>query len=122
MNFNNFTIKSQEAVQKATEIAAAKQNQAIESAHLLRGMLTVDENVIPYLLRKLNVNLDLFTQALDRIIDGLPKVSGGEQFLSNDTTKALQKAISGGLFYPSTPFSPGRKGVFLKGRIFQNWK
>ncbi len=61
MNFNNFTIKSQEAVQKATEIAAAKQNQAIETAHLLKGMLTVDENVIPYLLRKLNVNLDVFT-------------------------------------------------------------
>jgi ATP-dependent Clp protease ATP-binding subunit ClpB len=94
MNFNNFTIKSQEAVQKATEIAAAKQNQAIESAHLLRGMLTVDENVIPYLLRKLNVNLDLFTPALDRIIDGLPTVSGGEQFLSNDATKAIQKATA----------------------------
>ncbi len=48
MNFNNFTIKSQEAVQKATEIAAAKQNQAIETSHLLKGMLMVDENVIPY--------------------------------------------------------------------------
>ena len=60
MNFNNFTIKSQEAVQKAMEIAAAKQNQAIETSHLLKGMLLVDENVIPYLLKKLNVNLDSF--------------------------------------------------------------
>jgi len=94
MNFNNFTIKSQEAVEKATEIATAKQNQAIETSHLLKGMLMVDENVIPYLLKKLNVNLDSFTPALDRIIDSYPKVSGGEQFLSNDATKALQKAIA----------------------------
>jgi ATP-dependent Clp protease ATP-binding subunit ClpB len=92
MNFNNFTIKSQEAVQKATEIATAKQNQSIETSHLLKGMLTVDENVIPYLLKKLNVNLDVFTPALDRIIDAYPQVSGGEQYLSNDATKALQKA------------------------------
>jgi len=94
MNFNNFTIKSQEAVQKATEIAAAQQNQAIETSHILKGMLLVDENVIPYLLKKLNVNPDAFTSALDRILDAYPKVSGGEQYLSNDATKALQKAIS----------------------------
>lgn len=94
MNFNNFTIKSQEAVQKATEIAAAKQNQAVETAHLLKGMLVVDENVIPYLLKKLNVNMDVFTPALDRMIDAFPKVSGGDQFPSNDATKAFQKAIA----------------------------
>ena len=94
MNFNNFTIKSQEAVQKAMEIATAKQNQAIETSHVLKGMLLVDENVIPYLLKKLNVNLDSFTPALDRILDSYPKVSGGEQFLSNDTSKALQKATA----------------------------
>jgi ATP-dependent Clp protease ATP-binding subunit ClpB len=92
MNFNNFTIKSQEAVQKAMEIAAAKQNQAIETSHVLKGMLTVDEDVIPYLLKKLDVNLEVFTPALDRILDSCPRVSGGDQFLSNDTTKALQKA------------------------------
>jgi ATP-dependent Clp protease ATP-binding subunit ClpB len=94
MNFNNFTIKSQEAVQKAMEIATAKQNQAIETSHVLKGMLLVDENVIPYLLKKLNVNLDSFTLALDRILDSYPKVSGGEQFLSNDASKALQKATA----------------------------
>ncbi|WP_372960355.1 ATP-dependent chaperone ClpB [Methanoregula sp.] len=95
MNFNNFTIKSQEAVGKATEIAAAKQNQAIETAHLLKGMLTVDENVIPYLLKKMNVNLDSFIPALDRIVDSYPIVSGGgEQFLSSDATKSLQKAAA----------------------------
>jgi ATP-dependent Clp protease ATP-binding subunit ClpB len=92
MNFNNFTIKSQEAVQKATEIAAAKQHQAIETSHLLKGMLMVDENVVPYLLKKLNVNIEIFTKALDRILDSYPKVSGGEQYLSGDANKTLQKA------------------------------
>jgi len=93
MNFNNFTIKSQEAVEKAVEIATAKQNQAIETSHLLKGILMVDEYVIPYLLKKLNVNLDVFTSSLDRIIDSYSKVTGGEHYLSNDATKALQKAI-----------------------------
>jgi ATP-dependent Clp protease ATP-binding subunit ClpB len=94
MNFNNFTIKSQEAVEKATEIATAKQNQAIETSHLLKGMLMVDENVIPYLLKKLNVNLDVFIHALDQILDSYPEVSGGDHFLSSDATKALQKAAA----------------------------
>jgi ATP-dependent Clp protease ATP-binding subunit ClpB len=92
MNFNNFTLKSQESIQKAMDIAAAKQNQAIETAHIMKGMLIVDENVIPYLLKKLNVNLDRFTQLLDRNIDTFPKISGGEPYLSHDATKALQKA------------------------------
>jgi ATP-dependent Clp protease ATP-binding subunit ClpB len=94
MNFNNFTIKSQEAVQKATEIAAAKQHQAIETSHLLKGMLMVDENVVPYLLKKLNVNIEIFTKALDHILDSYPKVSGGDQYLSSDANKALQKATA----------------------------
>jgi ATP-dependent Clp protease ATP-binding subunit ClpB len=92
MNFNNFTLKSQEAIQKAMDIAAGKQNQAIEPAHILKGMLIVDENVIPYLLKKLNVNLDRLNQVLDRNIEALPKITGGEQYLSHDSSKALQKA------------------------------
>jgi len=94
MNFNNFTIKAQEAVQKAGEIAQAFQNQAIEASHLLKGMLTVDENVIPYLLKKLNVNVPIFTKALDKIIESYPKVSGGEPFLSREANQALQKAVA----------------------------
>ncbi|MEI7857149.1 MAG: ATP-dependent chaperone ClpB [Methanomicrobiales archaeon] len=94
MNFNNFTIKSQEAVEKATEIATAKQNQAIEGSHILKGMLRVDDNVIPYLLKKLNVNLDLFIPALDIILDSYQQVTGGDHFLSGDATKALQKAVA----------------------------
>ncbi len=92
MNFNNFTIKSQEAVQKAQEIATAFQHQQIENAHLLKGMLSVDENVVPYLLQKLNVNVPIFVKALDKIIDSFPKVSGGDQYLSRDANKVVSKA------------------------------
>jgi ATP-dependent Clp protease ATP-binding subunit ClpB len=92
MNINNFTVKSQEAIQKASEIAASKQNQAIEPAHLLKAMLSVDENVVPYLLTKLNVNMDYFMSQLDKLVDGLPKVTGGEPYLSGNLNKALQKA------------------------------
>ena len=60
MNFNNFTIKSQEAVQQAQQIAAETQNQAIETGHLLKGILEVDENVTPFILQKLGVNLPIF--------------------------------------------------------------
>jgi len=94
MNFNNFTIKAQESIQKAQEISQAHQNQAIENIHILKGMLTVDENVVPFLLKKLNVNLPLVIKALDKILDSYPKVSGGEVYLSADASKALQKAAS----------------------------
>ncbi|WP_292428033.1 ATP-dependent chaperone ClpB [Methanoregula sp.] len=94
MNFNNFTIKSQEAIQKAEEIATAKENPAVETSHIMKGMLMVDKNVIPYLLKKLQVNLDVFIPALDRIIDAYPTVSGGEQVYSRDALKAMQKATA----------------------------
>ncbi len=92
MNLNQFTIKSQEAIQKAQEVASVNEQQAIEAIHLLKGILTVDENVTPFLLKKLNVNFDVFVKAFDRIIDSLPKVSGGEQYLAKDTNEVLQRA------------------------------
>ena len=94
MNFNNFTLKAQEAIQKAQEIATAFQNQSVENTHLLKAILTVDENVIPYLLKKLNANTEIIGKTLDKMIESLPKVNGGEQFLSSDANKALQKAAS----------------------------
>ena len=95
MNLNNFTIKSQEAVERATRLASEGGQQAVENVHILKGITEVDENVVPFLLRKLDVNMLTFTQALDRIIEGLPKVSGdAAQYLSNDAHKALQKAAS----------------------------
>ncbi|WP_184542942.1 ATP-dependent chaperone ClpB [Mucilaginibacter sp. FT3.2] len=92
MNFNNFTIKAQEAVQKASEIATGNQQQAIEPAHLLKGLLLVDENVISYLLKKLNVNLNRLNDTLDTQIASFPKVSGSNVYLSSDSNSALQKA------------------------------
>src|SRR6202012_1237592 len=94
MNFNNFTIKAQEAVQKASEIATGNQQQAIETAHLLKGLLLVDENVISYLLKKLNVNLNRLNEALDQQIASFPKVSGSDVYLSSEANSALQKAQS----------------------------
>src|SRR5882757_112522 len=94
MNFNNFTIKAQEAVQKASEIATGNQQQAIENAHLLKGLLLVDENVITYLLKKLNVNLNRLNETLDEQISTFPKVSGSDVYLSSEANSALQKATS----------------------------
>src|SRR6201985_3903436 len=94
MNFNNFTIKAQEAVQKASEIATGNQQQAIENAHLLKGLLLVDENVISYLLKKLNVNLNRLNDNLDEQIASYPKVSGSNIYLSSETNSALEKAQS----------------------------
>ncbi|MEX0967841.1 MAG: ATP-dependent chaperone ClpB [Bacteroidia bacterium] len=94
MNFNNFTIKAQEAVQKAQEIVLGNQQQAIEPAHILKGMLMEDENVVGHLLKKLNVNVQRVTQVLDQMINKFPKVSGGQAYLSSSSNNALQKALS----------------------------
>jgi ATP-dependent Clp protease ATP-binding subunit ClpB len=94
MNFNNFTIKAQEAIQQASEIAQGNQQQAIETAHLLKGLLTVDENVVSYVLKKLNVNLNNLNLQLDEQIAKFPKVSGSNGYLSSGSNSALQKAQS----------------------------
>jgi ATP-dependent Clp protease ATP-binding subunit ClpB len=94
MNFNNFTIKAQEAVQKASEITIGNQQQAIEPAHLLKGLLLVDENVITYLLKKLNVNINRLNDTLDQQIASFPKVSGSDVYLSSGSNSVLQKAQS----------------------------
>ncbi len=94
MNLNNFTIKAQEAIQKASEIAAGNQQQAIETAHILKGLLTVDENVISYLLKKLNININRISEVVDAQIQSFPKVSGSEIYLSSGGNSALQKAQS----------------------------
>ncbi|WP_297092545.1 ATP-dependent chaperone ClpB [uncultured Draconibacterium sp.] len=93
MNFNNFTIKSQEAIQQAFQIAQGNNQQAIETGHILRGVLHSAENVTEFLLKKLDVNLSIFKQALDQVIQSYPKVSGGEQYLSSGANQALQKAL-----------------------------
>ena len=95
MNFNNFTIKSQEALQKAVSLAGQYDNQAVENGHILKGLLGEGDNVIQYLLKKLNVNTRHLEQVLDSIVQSYPKVSGGgEPYLSNAANKSLQQAMN----------------------------
>lgn len=94
MNFNQFTIKSQEAVQKAQQIATQNGQQAIETGHLLKGLLEVDENVLPFLFKKLSINISGLKAALDRMVDAYGKVSGGDVYLSNSSQQVLNKAVS----------------------------
>jgi ATP-dependent Clp protease ATP-binding subunit ClpB len=92
MNFANFTIKSQEAIQRAQQIAQSFGHQQIENKHIVKAILEVDENVTPFLLKKLNVNLSLFNQILDSTLQSFPKVEGGEMSLSRDASTALNEA------------------------------
>jgi len=92
MNLNNFTIKSQEAVNKAVEIASSKNQQSIEPAHILKGLFTEAEDVISFLFKKLNVNISVLQTILDRQIDSYPKVIGAQPYLSPNANKALLEA------------------------------
>ena len=92
MTLDKFTIKAQEAVQKAQEVALGGQHPAIETAHLLKGLLSEDENVTPYLLKKMEVNIPRLTQQVDEILNSMPRVSGGQVYLSSDANQALVSA------------------------------
>lgn len=92
MNFNNYTIKSQEAIQKAAEIATSAGNQVIETGHLLSALLQSDENVISFLVKKLSVQEEQLRQRLAEIINAYPKVSGQQPYLANDSHSALTRA------------------------------
>jgi ATP-dependent Clp protease ATP-binding subunit ClpB len=92
MNFNKFTIKSQEAIQEGQQIAQSFENQQIENSHILKGIFEVDENVTPFILKKLGVNINLLKSVIDKIIESYPKVSGGEIMLSRDASKMLNNA------------------------------
>ncbi|MFI5222236.1 MAG: ATP-dependent chaperone ClpB [Bacteroidia bacterium] len=94
MNLNNFTIKSQEAVEQAVQIALQNGQQSIEPAHLLKSLILTDENVITYLFKKLNVNQVRIESALEAMIKSFPKVSGGNPYLSNDSNQVVTKAQS----------------------------
>ncbi|MDO9261947.1 MAG: AAA family ATPase, partial [Flavobacteriaceae bacterium] len=94
MNFNNFTIKSQEVIQQAQQFAFGQEHQQIENAHILKGIITVDEHVIPFLIQKLGVNFDILKQTTEHIIKGFPKVIGGEQMLSKTASETLMEATT----------------------------
>jgi len=94
MNFDNFTIKAQEAVNHSVKIAEGNNQQAVETGHLLKGLMVNAESVTGFLLKKLGVNIPVFTAALDKIIVSYPKVTGGESYLSSAANSAVQKAVS----------------------------
>ena len=92
MNFEKFTIKSQEALQKAAAIASGNQQQAIEPGHLLQAILETDENVTDYVIKKLNVNEVILKNKLEEIVNSYPKVSGQQAYLSSTSNSVLQSA------------------------------
>lgn len=93
MNFNNFTTKSQEAVQQAIDLAQAKSQQIIEPAHLLMGVMMKGEDVVQFLFGKTGIQPSVIQSAVEQIIAGYPRVSGGEPYFSRETNEVLQKAI-----------------------------
>jgi ATP-dependent Clp protease ATP-binding subunit ClpB len=94
MNLNNFTIKAQEAIQFAFQIAQGNNQQAVEPAHIFKGLFHSAENVVGFLLKKLDVNVPVFEKTTDKIIESFPKVTGGEQYLSNSANRVLQKSVA----------------------------
>jgi len=93
MNFNNFTIKSQEAVQEAVNLTRARGQQAIDPAHLMAAVMKVGDTVTGFLFQKLGVNGQQMVTLIDKQIDSLPKVSGGEPYLSRESNEVLQRAV-----------------------------
>ncbi len=94
MNLNYFTIKSQEAIQQAAQIATGNGQQAIENGHILKAILEIDENVTPFILKKLGVNQSVFSKTVDAIVSSYPKVSGGQSYLSNSANQTITKATN----------------------------
>jgi len=93
MNLNNFTIKSQEAIQQAFTIAQGYNHQAVEPAHLLNGIISQSESITSFIFRKLGVNPSTFEAVLTKILESYPKVSGGDQYLSSSASRVLQKSV-----------------------------
>ena len=94
MNFNKFTIKSQEAVQQGQQIAESFRHQQIENSHILKGIFEVDENLTPFIFKKLGVNIDLLKSLIDKTLESYSKVTGGEISLSRNASKMLNTAAT----------------------------
>ena len=94
MNFKKFTVKSQEAIEKASQLAQEKGNQAIDVSHLLKGVFDVSDSVTSYLFGKLGVNYKNVVALCNQLVDSQPKVSGGEPYLSREVNNVLQKSVA----------------------------
>ena len=93
MNFNKFTIKSQEVVQKALQIAQSNRNQVLEPVHLLKAVIDEADDMVKFIFRKLDLPATMIQRSLDEQITRLPKVSGGEPYCSSETNKVLEKVF-----------------------------
>lgn len=94
MNLNQFTVKSQEAIQKAQQIAMEFGHQSIEPQHLLEGILQIEDSISSFLMKKSEVELSLLKQRNRESLESITKVEGGNQYLSNTTTKVLMEAAN----------------------------
>ncbi|MFJ1434331.1 ATP-dependent chaperone ClpB [Capnocytophaga canimorsus] len=94
MNFNNYTIKSQEAVQRAQQIAQSYGHQELQNEHFFRAIEEVDQNVLPFLLKKLNINREQLSKVLETALQSFPKVSGGQMSLSREANTMLNEAVN----------------------------
>ncbi|WP_440121622.1 ATP-dependent chaperone ClpB [Tenacibaculum sp. Ill] len=92
MNFNNYTIKSQETIQQAQQLAQSYGNNLIENEHIFKALFLVDENVLPFILKKLNINVDVIQQVLDKQLESFSKVTGADLMLSREANKTLNEA------------------------------
>ncbi|MFO0322301.1 MAG: ATP-dependent chaperone ClpB [Bacteroidota bacterium] len=94
MNFDNYTIQSQEAIQQAVQIATGNENQAIENGHILKAILEVDKNVIPFIFKKIGINPSNFLKAVEAVVNSYPKVNGAQPYLSKNANLTIAKATS----------------------------
>ena len=92
MNLNNLTIKTQEALQRAQQLAMELKNPVIEQGHLLKGILEVDESVTPFVFKKLGVNLEIIKQTIDSMLQSYAKGEAGQPYMSRAAAEAIQKA------------------------------
>jgi len=91
MNFNNFTLKAQESVQKAFNIAAGKGQQAVECAHMLKGIMSEAESITDFLFGKIGIDAGLLNRDIEKLIDSYPKVSGAEAYISSNLQEAVRR-------------------------------
>jgi len=94
MNLDKLTIKSQETIQNAQQLAQEMGHQGVTDLHLLKSLIAVDDNVVPFILKKVSANADIIGKAIDAELNSQPSSNGGEQYFTNEARSTIQKAFS----------------------------